>query len=37
MTYYIIYVFVVHVFIVDVVRWFLVLPFYIKKIFKVKS
>ena len=31
---YIIYVFVGDVFIVDVVRWLLVLPFYIKKFLK---
>lgn len=42
MTYCIIYVFVVDVFmvdifIVDVGRWLLVLPFYIKRFFKVKS
>ena len=37
MTYYIICVFVVDVFIVDVVSWLLVLPFYIKKFFKVQS
>ena len=37
MTYYIICVFEVDIFIVDVVRWLLVLLFYIKKFFKVKS
>ena len=37
MTYYIICVFEVDIFIVDVVRWLLVLLFYIKKFFKVTS